>query len=255
MRLPSIIAHPLFYLLYRIERRKSPIPPIRRVIHPFSADEQSAFDDLLASYGTRQGPNQPIDYQLPSPKVDFLNYLCDCRGYVAHGSPLLDLSILQPVRLTIDSSEFGMRQQIFCSPDGIWASWFAILDKSKIHVTENGCVRVGKGQKRSKYYHFDLPVESKSAPPFVNGMVYIARAEEFPFHRSYPLLDWFDAEIEEWGSVNPVIPLAKLYVGPMIFLTWIKSSFGCNPTVSSSCVPRFSAHGLESFSSSVGRHL
>jgi hypothetical protein len=48
-------------------------------------------------------------------------------------------------------------------------------------------------------------------------MVYIAKAEEFPFHRSYPLLDWFDAEIEEWGSVNPITPLAKLRVAPHDF--------------------------------------
>jgi hypothetical protein len=216
MHLPLFIAHPLFYLLYRFERRKSPIPLIRRFMHSFSADEQSAFDGVLAS-STSCGLNQLIDYELPYPKSDFLNYLCDWRGYVAHGSPLMDLSILQPVRLTNDSSEFGMRQQIFCSPDGIWATWFAILDKSKIHVTENGCVRVGRGQKRIKYYHFDLPVCSKDAPPFVDGMIYLSRAEEFPFHRSYPLLDWFDAEIEEWGSVNPITPLAKLRVAPHDF--------------------------------------
>ena len=163
------------------------------------------------------GPNQLVDYQLPSPKVDFLNYLCDWRGLVAHGSTLPDLPVLQPVRLTKDLSEFGNRQQIFCTPDGIWALWFAILDKSKIHVTENGCVRVGTGQKRAKYYHFDLPAASKGDPPFTNGMVYIANAEDFPHHRSYPLLDWLDAEIEEWGSVKPVIPLAKLQVGPEDF--------------------------------------
>jgi hypothetical protein len=216
VHLPSFIAQPLVYLLYRIERRNSPIPPIRRVIHPFSADERSAFNGLLDST-VRLGPNQLIDYQLPYPKADFLNYLCDWRGYVAHGSPLLDLPILQPVRLTNDSSEFGRRQQIFCSPDGIWAIWFAILDKSKIHVTENGCVRVGNGQKRVKYYHFDLPLENQSAPPFIDGMVYIAKAEDFPDHRHYPMLDWLDAEIEEWGSVDPITPLAKLLVKPEDF--------------------------------------
>jgi hypothetical protein len=30
-------------------------------------------------------------------------------------------------------------------------------------------------------------------------------------------LDWFDAEIEEWGSAEPVIPLAKLPVTPSDF--------------------------------------
>ncbi len=216
MVIPSFLARPIFNLLYRIDRRKSPIPPIRRKVQARSAQEQAAFDGLLDAALAR-GPDSLIDYRLPYPKVDFLNYICDWRGYVAHGTPLLDLTMLEPVRLTRDSSEFGDRRQIFCSPDGAWALWFAILDKSKIHVTENGCVRLGHGAGRLKYYHFDLPALSKDNPPFTPGMIYIARAEDFPEHHPYPLLDWFDAEIEEWGSATPVTPLAKLPVKPEDF--------------------------------------
>jgi hypothetical protein len=164
-----------------------------------------------------KGPNTKVDYHLPYPKVDFLNYICDWRGYVAHGSPLQDFITLQPLRLTQDSSKFGNRRQIFCSPDGTWALWFAVLDKSKIRVTENGCVRLGHGPGRIKYYHFDLPAENKSEPPFADGMVYIANPADFPEHRPFPVLDWLDAEIEEWGSAEPVIPLAKLPVTPADF--------------------------------------
>jgi hypothetical protein len=216
MLMPAFITRPLFHFVYRINRRASPIPPIRRVVQPPSAEKQSAFDRLLDST-LAQGPNSLIDYHLPYPKVDFLNYICDWRGYVAHGSPLQNLTTLQPVRLTQDSSEFGNRRQIFCSPDGTWALWFAVLDKSKIHVTENGCVRVGHGPGRIKYYHFDLPAESRGDPPFTDGMVYVANAKDFPEHRPYPLLEWFEAEIEEWGSALPVTPLAKLHVKPEDF--------------------------------------
>ena len=48
-------------------------------------------------------------------------------------------------------------------------------------------------------------------------MVYIAHAEDFPEHHPHPLLKWFEAEIEEWGSTNPVTPLAKLPVKPEDF--------------------------------------
>ncbi len=216
MPIPAFFARPLFHILYRYSRRKSPIPPIRRVVRPLPTEMQSAFDGLLASILT-QGPNTPIDYRLPYPKVDFLNYICDWRGYVAHGTPLQDLSVLQPVRLTKDSSEFGNRQQIFCSPDGTWAMWFAVLDKSKIKVTENGCVRLGHGAGRIKFYHFDLPRVNQADPPFTDGMVYIANAGDFPDHRPYPMLERFDAEIEEWGSSDPVTPLAKLAVSPQDF--------------------------------------
>jgi hypothetical protein len=46
-----------------------------------------------------------------------------------HGSPSHDLETLQPIRKGRDNNEFGNRQQIFCSPDAIWAMWFAILEK------------------------------------------------------------------------------------------------------------------------------
>lgn len=216
MKLPSFIARPLFDFLYRINRRKSPIPPIRRLVLPLPAETQAAFDALLdKSLG--QGPNYLIDYQLPYPKVDFLNYICDWRGYVAHGTPRMDLTMLEPIRLSHDSSEFGERRQIFCSPDAAWAMWFAILDKSRIRVTENGCVRQGRGAGRMKYYHFDLPAVNRENPPFTNGMIYIAHAEDFPEHHAIPLLDRFDAEFEEWGSASPVMPLARLPVKPEDF--------------------------------------
>jgi hypothetical protein len=165
----------------------------------------------------KSGINQLIEYHLPYPKVDFLNYICDWRGFVAHGSITQDYSVLRPVRKSTDTSEFGTRQQIFCSPDGIWAIWFAILDKSKCHLTENGCVRLGRGQKRIKYYHFDLPEANKNDPPFSDGMIYIAQATDFPTRHHYPMLDWLDAEIEEWGSVSPVTPLVRLHVTPQDF--------------------------------------
>ena len=213
IHLPALIAQPLFHLVYRIVRRSAPIPPIRRVVRRYPKEMQVAFDELLES-ALKQAPNRLIEYDLPYPKADFLNYTCDWRGLVAHGSIFPDLDVLEPVRLTRDRHEFGNRQQIFCSPDGMWALWFAILDKSKIHLTENGCVRVGRGAGRVKYYHFDLPAANQEEPPFADGMIYLARVSDFPDRRPYPLLDWFDAEIEEWGSTRPVTPLAKLPVSP-----------------------------------------
>lgn len=190
--------------------------PIRRVIRPVDEVRRHAFDDLFDSALASHSLN-PMVYELPYPKADFLNYLCDWRGLVAHGSPLQDLEILEPLRTTHDTSEFGNRRQIFCSPDANWAMWFAILDKSKFASTRNGSVRVGQGYRRIKYYHFELPVSVGNDPPFTNGMIYMANAADFPDHRPYPLLNWFNAEVEEWGSVGPVMPLAKLRVSPQDF--------------------------------------
>ena len=94
---------------------------------------------------------------------------------------------------------------------------FAILDKSKYNLTRNGSVRVGRGPGRVKYYHFELPKINEENRPYTEGMMYIARAQEFTDKRAYPVLDWFDGEIEEWGSPQPVTPLARLRVSPRDF--------------------------------------
>jgi hypothetical protein len=216
MRLPGTIGRPLFDLLYRQTRGSLAISPLRRTVRQVSAENQQAFDDLVKAALINGGRGQ-IDYQLPYPKSDFLNYLCDWKGYVAHGSPLMNLERLEPVRLGTDTNEFGNRRQVFGSPDAMWAMWFAILDKSKVNKTDNGCVRVGQGARRVKYYHFELPRESRSAQPFVEGMIYLARSEDFPDHRSHGHLRWFDAEVEEWGSVEPVTSVLRIVVKPQEF--------------------------------------
>ena len=218
MPLPGFLAKPIFDLLYPVLRRRdgATTPPIRRKVTPVDSARKQAFDILLDT-ALVGDPRIPIHYNLSYPKVDFLNYICDWRGFVLHGSPLHDLATLEPIRKSSDISEFGNRQQIFCSPDAIWAMWFAILEKGKFNLTRNGCVRVGSGLRRVKYYHFELPKENKGNNPFAEGMMYIARAQDFPYKRPYPVLDWFDGEIEEWGSTQPVEPLARLRVAPRDF--------------------------------------
>lgn len=218
MPLPSFLAKPIFHLLYTFMRRKegATIPPIRRKVTMVDESCKQAFDMLLDS-ALIGNPRVPISYNLVYPKSEFLNYICDWRGFVVHGSPLTNLETLEPVRKSRDSNEFGNRQQIFSSPDANWAMWFAILDKANFNLTRNGCVRVGRGSQRVKYYHFELPKENKEKQPFAEGMLYIARAQDFPDKRPYPLLDWFDGEIEEWGSTQPVKPLAKIRVSPRDF--------------------------------------
>ena len=218
MPLPDLLAKPIFHLIYLVNRRMegAKVAPIRRKVARVDEARKQAFDRLLAG-ALASDPRIPMDYELPYPKSEFLNYVCDWRGYVAHGSPLHDLEVLQPIRKSSDKSEFGQRQQIFCSPDAMWAMWFAILDKDKFNLTRNGSVRVGRDGRRIKYYHFELPKINKENAPFTEGMIYIATAQDFPDKRPYPILDFFDGEIEEWGSAEPVKPLARMRVSPRDF--------------------------------------
>lgn len=166
MRLPGFLAKPIFHIIYTYMRRQegATFPPIRRKVMPVDAGRKQAFD-ILFDTALADSSRMPISYNLPYPKAEFLNYICDWRGFVVHGSPSPDLESLQPIRKGSDNNEFGNRQQIFCSPDAMWAMWFAILDKSKFKLTRNGSIRVGSGYGRVKYYHFELPKLNKEDTP------------------------------------------------------------------------------------------
>lgn len=218
MAFPDFLAKPIFRIIYEFLRRRrgTPTPPMIRNVQLPDEEKRLAFDTLLDS-ALQSGPNSLISYNLPYPKADFLHYICDWRGFVSHGSPMQDLETLEPIRKSNDTGEFGNRKQIFCSPDAAWAMWFAILDKDKYKFTRNGCLRVGTGDKRIKYYHFELKKNDEADKPYINGMIYICRAEDFPDKRPEPVLDFLNGEVEEWGSTKPVTPVAKLPVSPEDF--------------------------------------
>ncbi len=213
MALSETLSRPIFYLIYNLIRLGNGFrtPMLRRTVQPPAKEKRAAFDQLINS-SIERGSDFPIQYDLPYPKVDFLNYLCDWRGLVAHGSPMHELKTIEPVRKSRDNNEFGNRTQIFCSPDAIWAMWFAILDKDKFTLTNNACIRIGSGARREKYYHFALPRNKKEDEPFTEGMLYICSAEDFPSRRVILILKFLGGEVEEWGSEKPVQPLAKIAV-------------------------------------------
>ncbi|HEY5731133.1 MAG TPA: hypothetical protein VIS72_13855 [Anaerolineales bacterium] len=218
MPLPHIISKSIFRGFYHTLRliSRAKAESIERKVQVVDEEQRLAFDYMFDS-ALQSGPNARIDYNLPYPKRDFLNYLCDWRGYVAHGSPLCDLETLQPIRKSTDKSEFGNRQQIFASPDASWAMWFAILDKTKYRSTNNACIRLGTGANRIKHYYFGLPKNTREEYPFTEGMIYITHAGDFPDKREIPLLDLLDAEVEEWGSTKSIVPLARIKMKPEDF--------------------------------------
>jgi hypothetical protein len=136
VHLPEIIATPLFRNIYPSVRKSegSPVSPICRCIAQVGPNIAFEFNQVFNT-SLEYLAERPIEYNLPYPKVDFLNYLCNWRGLVVHGTSIPDLKVLQSIRQSTDSTEFGNHMQIFCSPDAIRAIWFAILDKSKFLIT------------------------------------------------------------------------------------------------------------------------
>jgi hypothetical protein len=222
LHLPSFLIVPFvdWYLRRLLRPNHFRFPPIRRRKLSLDPARRAAFEGLWRATLAQGGERIPlVEYDLPYPKIEFLHYLCDECGLVTHGSILTSLEVLEPVRLTKDISEFGNRQQIFASPDAAWAAWFAIVDKSRISQTSNGCIRVSTLRGWTKLYFFYLPrnVQAPEVQPFTTGMIHITRAEDFPSHRPLPGFGRLGIEIEEWGSEQPVVPLAKLPFGKADF--------------------------------------
>ncbi len=183
MRLPLPLIVLLVDLVMRSMNRKmgSRVPPVRRKKALPEPVRRAAFDRLWQQ--TLAGaPNPLIDYNLPFPRMEFLNYLCDHLGLAAHGSQLPDLQMLKPVRNSSDATEFGNRQQIFATADAIYAAWFAVWDRPKTQGTHNACMRIGPaaGQWVRLYYFHLINVEAGCTFPYTSGTIYLARGEDFP---------------------------------------------------------------------------
>jgi len=195
---------------------------IKRSLGPVDADRRAAFEDQL-DRSLRQGSNAAIRYDLPYPKYEFLNYLCDEKGLVGHGSSMSDLITLEPVRRSEDVSEFGNRRQVFSSADGIWAMWFAILDKTKLQYgTINGCFTLLRDSgDRHRFYYYAIDADSlRQSSPYGPGVVYLAEADRFPNIHRLPFTappPYQDIHLEEYGSDAPVRPVAHLHVEPLDF--------------------------------------
>jgi hypothetical protein len=176
-----------------------------------------AFDEVLAR-AVEDGPGRPIDYRLDAPKWQFLCHVADRGEAVLHGSSKPDIDRFEP-RQSNDIAEFGNRTAVYAAADGLWALYFAILDRPAHGMSlTNSCFRVAgeDGSLSGPYYFFSVNNEVLDQHQFSTGTVYLLPAEDFEREAPY----------EEGGrrvrtaqaaSLRPVEPLAKLTVEPADF--------------------------------------
>jgi hypothetical protein len=151
------------------------------------------------------------------PKWQFLCHLTDRHEVLVHGSGDPHISEFEP-RQSNDALEFGNQRAVYAASDGIWAMYYAVLDRERyVRSLVNACVRVNEpGRGTESRYYFSINGDALPHNPWQPGFVYILPRDGFerqPPHRTAS----GEFEVPQWRSFDPVKPLAKLSVQPSDF--------------------------------------
>ncbi len=187
-----------------------PAPPF-----DLTADQRADFDALCRS----TPPGALIDYHLRYPKWQFLSYLCNTRDLVLHGSQNVDIGQVEP-RQAHDTRAFSNQQAIYATTDGIWAIFFAILDRRRYPEMSlfNTCLRarVSPSALSQPFYFFSITHSVLLEEPWCEGMVYILPRQSFA-QEAPQQVQGVEIVFPHWISASPCTPIARLRVGPSDF--------------------------------------
>lgn len=185
---------------------------------------RSDFDHLLTRIKT-DGTNTWINYNFVIPKWMFLCYLADQKEVVLHGTGNPQIQVFEP-RPSNDLNEFGAQTAVYAAADGLWAMFFAILDRERYSMsTSNACIRLvdESGQVGEPQYVFSISQAALRQKPWRKGMVYLLPGDTFI---NQPSLQFgsYEVRVPQLASLVSVKPFARLEVTPddFPFLTDIR---------------------------------
>jgi hypothetical protein len=100
----------------------------------WDAEEQKHYREL-ADRILENHDGKTIEWRLPWPKWRFVDWLSRQGRFIFHGSPLPDVDTFLPRRNSVeimDQGGAGNRAAVYGTPYGLWAMWFAVIDRDKI---------------------------------------------------------------------------------------------------------------------------
>ncbi len=189
----------------------------------FDENIRLAFDDLLHR-ALSMGECPSIQFTLPWPKWQFLCHVADQHDIALHGSGEPNIARFEP-RQSNDVNEFGNQKAVYAASDGLWAMFFAIVDRQRVESVANACIRIADetGTRHGPYYVFSVSQSALPSQPWRTGTVYLLPRSSFT---AQPPLAFGpnQVHIAQLVSFVPVQPLAKLTITPadFPFLTQIR---------------------------------
>lgn len=154
----------------------------------------------------------------PWPKWRFIEWLSRRGQFIFHGSPLADLDSFLPRRNSVeimDQGGTGNRAAVYGTPFGLWAMWFAVIDRPKL----KGSIRNGamtwpdRSGNPVDLYRFTVHKDFVGSNIWRTGTLYLFSQSDFEPISFYP----GGPASNEWASTSELKPLARLTIDPPDF--------------------------------------
>ncbi len=161
--------------------------------------------------------DRPLVEVEPALRWQFLCHLADARGFVLHGSGDPGIDVFEP-RQAIDLSAFGNQKAVYAAGDGIWAMFFAIVDRDRVPSVTNACVRLADaaGKVSPPRYVFSISRSELPNRPWRSGTVYVLPGDSFTLQPPLRFGE-FEVRIPQLASLVAVRPVARVAVDPADF--------------------------------------
>ena len=153
----------------------------------------------------------------PALRWQFLCHLADARGFVLHGSGVPGIDVFEP-RQAMDLEAFGNQKAVYAAGDGIWAMFFAIVDRDRVRFITNACVRLvdAVGKVSPPRYVFAISRSALPNRPWRSGTVDVLPHNTFTLQPPLRFGE-YEVRIPQLASLEAVRPLARVAVEPADF--------------------------------------
>lgn len=179
-------------------------------------EKEAAFASLLQNI-LEKADGEWINYDLPYPKHEFIQYVIARDLIIFHGSNKDDIEAFSPVRKSYelrDESGRGNLQAVYGTHDGLWSMFFAIVDRPNLRGSIRNGVMYFQNQAGDKLamYNFSINQDQLPEKPWRQGTLYFLPRDTFA---RLKLTE--NTYSNEWASEKEVKPLAKLSLEPEDF--------------------------------------
>jgi hypothetical protein len=152
----------------------------------------------------------PVD---TSSKIDALRARAMREDVLFHGSLRADLEVLEPIRMSTDTTQFGNLQAVFATSDPVWATWFAIVGREGLTNMTNGSMAPAGASLYPRWYFFAVNEGALAPGRFRDGYLYVLPRATF---RLQPPVGGL-LDTAQWASDVAVRPVERIPVSPADF--------------------------------------